>query len=109
MSYDNSASNPNRSVTKSGSVKPAKGKGKGKGAKPKAAKPAATTPLYSWGGGPAVHSIPQRTHEQNVGAAKYGIDLNAPASQPLDNRTAYGIAQAAAARAYDPQIQAAQQ
>jgi hypothetical protein len=104
MSYDNSASNPNRSKTKTGSAKPAKGKAtKAKTTKP--SKPKATAPLYSWDGGPAVHSIDQRTHGQNVAAQGYGIDLNA---NPL-SRPAFAEAQGMAQAEYAPQIRAGQQ
>lgn len=103
MAYSNDPKNPNRSTSKTGSTK----KPKKTSSKPKASKPAA--PLYGWDGGAKVHTIPQGIHEQNVGAAKYGIDLNAPASLPITLRQAYGLAEQAAASEYAPQIRAAGQ
>lgn len=67
-------------------------------------------PLYNWGDGKGkIHTIPKNIHAQNVEAQRYGIDLNAPASNPLTNRGAYGLAQQQAGLQYDPQIQAANQ
>lgn len=65
--------------------------------------------LYSWNGGPKTHNISQGQHEQNVQARGYGIDLNAPASQPLSSQAAFALANATAGQQYDPQIQAAKQ
>jgi hypothetical protein len=70
-------------------------------------KPAA--PLYDWGDGKGKkHTIPKSVHAQNVEAKGYGIDLDAPVSQPLTTRQAYGIATAGADRQYGPQIQQSQ-
>lgn len=68
---------------------------------------------YDWGPGGRVHSIPVSTHEGNVtrqrqardAQSKYGIDLTAPVSAPLSSQQAYGMAESAAGRVYDPQIQ----
>lgn len=80
----------------------------------KTAKRAATkkpsAPLYDWGPGGKVHTIPLGQHQQNVRAQqRYGIDIKAPVSTPLTNQQAYGLAEASANREYQPQIQAAQQ
>lgn len=69
-------------------------------AKKKAAKPT----LYSWDGGKKVHSISQATHNQDVEARGYGLDLNA---NPLA-RPAFAQAAGQAAAEYGPQIRAAQ-
>jgi hypothetical protein len=77
-------------------------------AKKTAKKPAA--PLYDWGPGGKVHTIPLGQHQQDVRAQqRYGIDIKAPVSTPLTNQQAYGLAEASANREYQPQIQAAQQ
>lgn len=74
------------------------------------AKKKTSAALFDWGDGKGkIHTIPKNIHGQNLEAARYGINLNAPASQTLDNRGAYGLAQQQAGLQYDPQIKAAQQ
>lgn len=74
----------------------------------KTPKPASSKPkgVYDWGDGKGkIHSIPLDEHEQNVEARGYGINLNQPVSAPLSTRQAYGQAEQAADRVYQPQIQ----
>lgn len=65
--------------------------------------------LFDWGDGKGkVHTIPRQTHQQNVQAQQYGINLDAPLASPIDARTALGEANAGADREYGPQISALQ-